>query len=91
MYSKVIGRFDPPSGVVGENYAKSSHHEYDAHQWAYQLTMHRSVPSTAAKGGHFFIAEYGVLIRVATVHFLYLESGTHAWNHTRKKATCVEY
>ncbi len=43
------------------------------------------------RAGIFLIAEYGVLIRGVTVHFLYLESGTHAWNHTRKKATCVEY
>lgn len=43
------------------------------------------------RAGIFLIAEYGVLIRGATAHFLCLESGTHAWNHTRKKATCVEY
>lgn len=62
----VYGDLAPPSAFVGSNYARFTHNETNAHDWSIQLTTHRSVPPTAAEGGHFYIASYGIRIMADT-------------------------
>ncbi|KAL8724608.1 MAG: hypothetical protein Q9181_006754 [Wetmoreana brouardii] len=81
----MTGEFAPSASFPGDNYARLTtaprfcHREKNANEYVLGLITHRSVPSDDVQGGHFFIAQYGILVRSANYHGTTLQNTGPVW------------